>query len=281
MRKVTIYSPDSGIRQPAKLVRDMISDLKEAHELGIRLAKRNIKALYRQSVLGYLWTVIPPLVTSMVWIFLNSQNVVSIPSTDAPYPIFVFVGTMLWQIFAESVSAPLKGVTSGKSMLAKINFPRESLVLTGIYEVLFNTMIKSGLIVLIFLYYGYMPGVSALFAIVGILVLIIFGSMIGLLLTPVGMLYTDINRGITIVLQFAIYLTPVIYAAPKSGLAGQLMKFNPVAPLLTTTRDMLLNTPTAGIDSFIIIAVTSIVLFVVGLFFFRIAMPIVIERVGG
>lgn len=281
MRKVTIYSPDSGVRQPAKLVREMISDLKEAHELGIRLAKRNIKALYRQSVLGYLWSVIPPLVTSLVWIFLNSQNVVSIPATDAPYPIFVFVGTMLWQIFAESVSAPLKGVISGKSMLAKINFPRESLVLTGIYEVLFNTMIKMGLIAIIFLYYGYMPGITAIFAIVGVLVLIIFGSMIGLLLTPIGMLYTDINRGITIVLQFAIYLTPVIYADPKSGLAGELMKYNPVAPLLTTTRDMLLNTPTAGIDSFIIIAITSIVLFIVGLFFFRIAMPIIIERVGG
>lgn len=278
--KETIYTPESGIRNPAKLLRDMFFDLKEAHALGMRLTKRNIKAMYRQSMLGYVWSVVPPLLTSLVWVFLNGQNVVNIAATDVPYPLFVITGTMLWQIFAESVSAPLNGVTSGKSMLAKINFPRESLILTGIYTVLFNTLIKIGLILLVFVFYGFMPGLSAFFALFGILSLIIFGSMIGLLLTPIGMLYTDIKQGIGVVLKFAIYLTPVIYPEPKSGMAARLMEFNPVAPLITTTRNLLLDTPAPRVNDFIIISAVSIILFLLGLFFYRMAMPIIIERVG-
>lgn len=278
--KITIYSPESGIRNPLKLWLDMISDLKEAHFLGTRLAKRNIKAMYRQSMLGYFWSVIPPLITSFVWIFLNSQSVINIAVTEVPYPLFVLTGTMLWQIFAESMTAPLKGVVSGKSMLSKINFPRESLILSSIYEVLFNTLIKIGLLVLIFTYYQYLPGINVVFSLLGILTLLILGSTIGLLLTPLGMLYDDVNRGITIVLQFAIYLTPVIYPAPVSGLAAKLMKFNPVAPLLTTTRNLLLDSPIMDISGFIIISITSVVLFLFGLFFYRMAMPILIERIG-
>lgn len=278
--KETVYSADSGIRNPVKLFWDMIADLKESHALGLRLTKRNIKAIYRQSMLGYVWSVLPPLFTSLVWVFLNGQNVVNIAVTDVPYPLFVITGTMLWQIFSESVSAPLKGVGSGKAMMAKINFPREALILTGIYEVLFNSLIKIGLILLVFAVYGFLPGLNAFFAIFGILSLIIFGSTIGLLLTPMGMLYTDVKQGIAVVLKFAIYLTPVIYPEPKSGIAADLMQFNPVAPLITTTRNLLLNTPAPRFDDFIFISAISVVLFILGLFLYRIAMPIIIERVG-
>lgn len=278
--KETVYSPESGIRKPLKLLKDMLSDLNEAHSLGIRLAKRNIKAMYRQSVLGYVWSVLPPLLTSLVWVFLNGQSVVNISETDVPYPLFVITGTMLWQIFSESVSAPLKGVISGKSMLAKINFPRESLILTGIYTVFFNTFIKMGLIVFVFAFYGFFPSTSVFFALFGIISLIIFGSMIGLLLTPLGMLYTDINKGMAVVLQFAIYLTPVIYPEPKSGIAAVLMKFNPVAPLITTTRNLLLDSPAPRIDDFVLISVISLIMFFFGLFLYRLSMPIIIERVG-
>ena len=278
--KITTYTPDSGLRNPLKLLRDIFADLGQAHALGLRLAKRNIKGQYRQSLLGYFWSILPPLITSLVWVFLNSSRVINIEDPGVPYPLFVLTGTMLWQVFAESVSSPLKGVATGKSMLAKINFPRESLLLAGMYESFFNTLIKIGLLIMIFAFYLYLPPLSALFSLVGLLALIILGNTIGILLTPIGMLYTDIQRGIGIVLQFAIYLTPVIYPEPKSGIAAQLMNYNPVAPLLTTTRNFLLATETPQVSTFIAITVVSLVLYIIGLFFYRLAMPIVIERVG-
>lgn len=278
--KITIYSPDSGIKKPGQLVKNLIYDAKPAHELGIRLAKRNIKALYRQSLLGYFWSVIPPLATSLVWVFLNSQKVVNIDDPGVPYPLFVLIGTMLWQIFNESVQAPLKGVTSGRSMLTKINFPRESLILAGLYESAFNALIKLGLIILILLFYQYYPPFTAIFALTGIISIMILGSTIGILLTPLGILYKDVQRAIVIVMQFAIYLTPVIYPEPRFGLAAKLMQFNPVAPLLVTTRNLFLGNELTGLNEFLIFSLISLVIFIIGLFFYRLAMPIIIERVG-
>jgi len=136
---INVYTPHRLSKNPFILLMAMASDILKSHSLGLRLAKRNIKALYRQSLLGYFWSLIPPLVTSFVWILLNSQKVVSIEISDVPYPLFVIVGTILWQVFAESVIAPLKSVGQGKSILTKINFPRESLILSGIYEVLFES----------------------------------------------------------------------------------------------------------------------------------------------
>ena len=279
--KETVYTSESGLRSPFKLIREILNDLKAAHALGIRLTKRNIKVLYRQSLFGYMWTVVPPLFTSLIWVFLNSQNIVNIEVVGMPYPLFVLTGTMLWQIFSESVTAPLKGVNSGRALLAKINFPRESLVLTGIYEVVFNSFIKIILILIIFTFYGFTFSLTAFYALFGVTSLIVFGSMIGLVLTPLGMLYTDINRGIAVVLQFAIYLSPVIYPEPKSGIAANLMEFNPVAPLITTTRNLLLGDPiSTGLNDFVFISLFSVILFLFALFFYRLAMPIIIERAG-
>lgn len=258
----------------------MVADIRQGHSLGLRLAKRNIKSMYRQSLLGYFWSVVPPLITSLVWIFLNSQNIVSVKDPGIPYPLFVLTGTFLWQIFAESVMAPLSGTSTGKSILTKINFPRESLVFSGIYEVLFNLMIKFALLTAIFIWFSNYPGPVAILSILGILSLILLGSGIGIILAPVSMLYKDIRQGLRVFLQFAIYLTPVIYIKPKTGLAAKMMAYNPVAPLLSDTRNLLTGTAEILSHQFMIVSIVSLFLFMIGLVLYRISLPVIIERIG-
>jgi lipopolysaccharide transport system permease protein len=195
-QKITIYSADTADRSVASHFSEIFKELPEAHELGYRLFKRNIKALYRQSLLGITWALFPPLVTAAIWIFLRGNNVMSMGETDVPYPVFVLVGTMLWQIFTESMLAPLKAVTTNKSMLIKINIPREGLLLSGIYEVLFNVLIKIILLALIFIVFQQTVTVSVVWVIPGIMSIMLCGFALGLILTPVGMLYTDIQRGV-------------------------------------------------------------------------------------
>jgi lipopolysaccharide transport system permease protein len=129
-QKITVYSADTTDRSIASHFRDIFRELPEAHELGSRLFKRNIKAMYRQSLLGITWALFPPLITAGLWIFLRGNNVMSLGETSVPYPVFVLVGTMLWQIFTESILSPLKSITTNKAMLIKINIPREGLLLS-------------------------------------------------------------------------------------------------------------------------------------------------------
>src|SRR5690606_6157163 len=111
-------------------------------ELAWRLFVRNFSAMYRQSILGFVWALIPPLLTALVWVFLNGQRIINVEDPGVPYPAFVLTSVLLWSVFAQSLVTPITSVLQGKSILVKINFPRESLVLAGLLQVLFDLLVK-------------------------------------------------------------------------------------------------------------------------------------------
>ena len=278
---ITIYSAESSSRSLFAHLRDMIQGLPRAHELGVRLFIRNINALYRQSLLGFGWALLPPLATAALWIFLRGSNVIIMEDTGVPYPVFVITGTMLWQVFSEAILAPLTQVTENKAMLAKINIPREGLLLSGLYQLVFNTIIKLILLVVVFIAFHQTVSLSnILFVPIGLSAIGLAGFSTGLLLTPFGMLYQDINRGIGVLLPFLMYLTPTVYPAPRDGLIGLVMKFNPIATLITQTRNWFIAQPVYDMHLFWIYTFAFIMLFLIALVIYRLSMPIIIERIG-
>lgn len=185
---IIVYSPESSLGSPLQMVREMFSDLLASRDLAWRLAVRDISSQYRQTFLGFLWALINPLATTVTWVFLSGAGIISVGETAQPYPVYVFTGTMLWGILMEAMNAPLAQTNAARGMLAKLNFPREALLLSGIYQTLFNSAIKIGLLLAALLVMGIYPGWSLLLFPLGILSLILVGTAIGLLITPVGML---------------------------------------------------------------------------------------------
>ncbi len=275
-----VYTPESQLRRPRQLVRSMVIDLLASRELAWRLLVRNISAQYRQSLLGYLWAFLPPVVTTLVWVFLNSQQILNVGATDIPYPAYVMVGTLLWQGFVEALNSPIKLITSSRSMLAKINFPREALILAGLGEVLFNFAIRLVLMLVVFLWFRIAVPPTVLLAPVGILALMALGLMIGLLLAPLGMLYGDIQRGLTIITTLWFYVTPVVYPPPTTWPASQLAQINPVSQLLLTTRELLTSGTVSQPGGFLLITGITFGLMLVGWVLYRVAMPHLIARMG-
>jgi len=141
MREV-VYKSESQLRNPLKLLRSMVRDLITSRELTWRLFVRNISTQYRQTALGYFWAVFPPLVHSLVFILLNSSNMLTMQETGVPYPVYVIMGTVFFGLFADALKAPLQMVNGAKGILIKINFPREALLLTAIGQVIFSFSIK-------------------------------------------------------------------------------------------------------------------------------------------
>jgi lipopolysaccharide transport system permease protein len=280
-QKTVTYSSQSSNRHIFGHLKDIRDTLPQSHELGLRLFKRNLKALYRQSLLGFFWAILPPLATAALWIFLRGNNVIQMEETRVPYPVFVLTGTMLWQIFSEAVSAPINQMTQNKSMLTKINIPHEGLLLSGIYELVFNIFIKVVLLGLVYLYYHQRSSFSSLvFVPIGILSISLAGFSIGLILAPLGMLYQDINRGLAVLLPFFMYLTPVVFPMPEQGYVSMIMKLNPLSPLISETRNWFIAQPVADLRLFIIFTLVFASLFVACLVAYRISIPMVIERMG-
>lgn len=278
--KETVYTPDSELLSFGRLVRSMGRDLAASRELAWRLLVRNISAQYRQSLLGYAWAFVPPVFTTLIWVFLKSQAVFDIADTGMPYPVFVLTGTVLWATFTESLGSPLKLVTQNKSMLTKINFPREALVLAGVGEVLFNFAIRAVLLVLVFWWYEVPLQAGILLLPIGVFALILLGISVGLLLTPLGMLYQDVGQALTFGTQILFFLTPIIYPVPQASFAEVIVKLNPVTPLLNTAREWLIVGEASLFAEFLLVSGLSLGLLVFSWVLYRIAMPHLISRMS-
>jgi len=278
--KETIYTPASELHSIGKLLRSMWEDLLASRELAWRLLVRNISAQYRQSMLGYAWAFLPPVFSTAIWVFLQSQRVFNVADTGIPYVIFVLTGTVLWQTFVEAINSPLQMVGESRSMLAKINFPREALILTGVGQVLFNFMIRVVILIPAYWWFEIQPHLSLLLVPFGVLSLIALGIMIGLLLTPLGMLYQDVGRALGFGTQALFFLTPVIYPVPQTSWAASVIKLNPVTPLLQTTREWLVTGQATQIGGFVGVLLITILLLFVGWVIYRVAMPHLISRMS-
>ncbi len=276
----TVYTPESPMRHPARMVAGMFQDLLASRELAWQLALRDIKAQYRQTALGLLWAFILPLAHTLTWIFLSGSGIVTVSDTALPYPVYVFTGTMIWAIFMDAVNAPLQQTIAAKHMLAKINFPREALVVSGIYQTLFNGAIKIALLLAALLFLGIHPDWRLVWFPFGTASLILAGTALGLLLTPVGVLYTDIGKSLPLLLQFLMYLTPVVFPMPTDGWAALLFRFNPMTPLVLTTRDWLTGFSPQYLGPFFLVNAGVIALLLIVWVVYRAAMPILIERMS-
>jgi lipopolysaccharide transport system permease protein len=278
--QITVYTPESQIRSPVRLAKAMWHDLKDSRELAWRLFVRDFSARYRQSFLGVFWAFLPALLSGLVFIILQAKNVVNFGKVDIPYPVFAIIGTTLWQIFTESINAPLKAVQSGKSMLAKINFPREALIVAALYEMLFSVAIKSVVILAVMLFFKMPLGPGLIYSIPAVLALILLGMALGLFLTPIGMLYSDIGSALTVFIQFWFFVTPVVYPPSQSFPYSLIATLNPVSPLLIGARDLMTKGIIINVSPFIIISSCSVIGLFVAWITYRVAMPIIIERMS-
>jgi lipopolysaccharide transport system permease protein len=279
--KIVVYAAEKSGKTLWRHLRDIRNELPQSHELGLRLFQRNLRATYRQSFLGFLWVLLPPLMTASLWIFLKSSGVIKTNVAGLPYTLFVLIGIMLWQIFTEALLAPIQMVNQNKAMLSKINIPREGLILACLYEQVFNLFIKIGVISLTLLVFWHpvsMLGIAL--ALVGMSATCIAGLSIGLFVTPIGMLYQDISRGIGVVLPFLMYLSPIVYDKPQSGLMAQLMPFNPMAVMITQTRQWFTHQQVNITPLFFLYTLLFVLLLFISLIIYRLAMPMIIERMG-
>lgn len=275
-----IYTPDSLLRRPRFLLQSMWHDLLASRELAWRLMIRDIRAQYRQSFLGFAWSFIPPIVMGIGFTFAGSSNVINVGETDIPYPAYVMFSTSLWQTFIDAVTGPVQAVTKAKPMLARVNFPREAIIVAKVGEVLFNFAIKVVLIAGIFIWFQIAVPWTIIIAPVALIHLILLGTLFGVWLSPLGVLYQDVQRSLTIITGFWLVITPVVYPVPEAGLFGLLVKLNPVTPLLVTTRELATTGVLSSVTGFWLVSAGTLVGLIAAWVIFRVAMPYVVERVS-
>ncbi|MGH8544535.1 MAG: ABC transporter permease [Gammaproteobacteria bacterium] len=272
-----IYTSDVAHRRGWRIWREMIKDVVNSSELIWRLVARDFSVRYRQSVLGYAWAIIPPVVTVGIFAFLNSSRVLPIRETTIPYLAYALWGICLWQLFSGCLSACTNSLVAGGSLVTKVKFAKEALVIAALGQPIFDFVVRLVPVVVIFIWYGVMPSWSVVF-VVPVLLLVIFLALgLGFVLSVANLAIRDTANALGMALSIGLFLTPVLYPPPVRWPFYLINILNPISPLLTASQDLIAHGALTRPDMFAVSCLFSVVVFIGGWRFFHLTMPRIAE----
>jgi len=230
---------------------------------------RRTKSRFKQSALGMTWLFIHPIANVLVLTIVFSY-IAKTPSEGIPYPLFSFGALLPWVFFSTSITAGIPSLTNNPNLVTKIYFPREILPISTIISVSYDTLISALIFIGLMVYYKVNITLYALLVIPIVIIEFIFSLGIVLLLATINVWYRDVAQASSILTQFWMYLTPVIY--PLSLVPDKLMPFyvlNPMVGIVEGFRSALLKGTMPDMTLLGISACISIIAFVVGYSIFK------------
>ncbi len=203
--------------------------------------KRDIITVYKQTILGPLWFLIQPILTTIMYMFVFG-GLAGISTDGVPQPLFYMSGILLWNYFNAAFMVSSNVFTLNASVFGKVYFPRLIVPLSGITSNLIKFGIQLVLFIIIYLYY-YIQGVNLsinwsilLFPLL-ILMIALHAMSWGLIISALTTKYRDLTQLVTFGIQLFMYLTPVIYplsAAPEKYRI--FISLNPLTPIFETFK---------------------------------------------
>lgn len=213
------------------------------------LARSELKARHRQTLLGMLWALVQPV--SMMLVFLAVFSVfVRVPVEGVPYAVFAYLGLWSWLFFSNSIATGMPSVVGNMNLVTKASFPREVIPLSKILVVGFDFLVSSTVLWALLIAYG-IPIASAWLAVPGIVMIqLMFTAGLVLLGSALYVLRRDVAALLPLGLQIWMFLSPVVY--PVTVIPEQyrtLYMLNPMAMILEAYRSaMFLGTfPAPGL----------------------------------
>jgi lipopolysaccharide transport system permease protein len=277
---IVTYEPDNSLKKGyASLFRDIVNEFIINRWLFWQLFKRDFLAVYKQSFIGVFWALIIPLISVGTFVLLNRSGIFVTGSINVPYPVYAVLGMASWQLFATGLISGSNSLVKAGSMVVKINFSKKSLVLASSIQGVVSFAVQLLLGVILCFAYGIIPKWQILFVPMALLPLLLLTFGISMLLAVLNGIMRDVGNVITVLLTFLMFLTPVLYVIPDSGLLAELMRLNPLSYFISASRQLILYGAIYEWRGFICSSLISVFIFVVCLLAFHLTETRVAERI--
>ena len=182
------------------------------------LTWRDVKIRYKQTMLGFLWAIIRPLMYVVVFTILFGH--IGKVETSVPYPIFSLTGVLAWQFFADAIGRAGNSVVGAQDLITKVYFPRLAIPFASVGAAVFDFFISLILLFFAMLYYHWFPPIGkdvvmfswSLILLLPLLILVKFAALgVGTLLAALNVAYRDFKHTIPFLIQIAMFATPTIF----------------------------------------------------------------------
>jgi len=261
----------------------MTEELKELYghrELLYMIVYRDIKVRYKQSVMGFLWAVLMPILIVMSGVIVRYGYALAVHAPLRTSDLAsVAVKSLPWAFLISSIRFAGSSLTNNASLVTKIYFPKEIFPIGAVLACLFDFLVASvALIILLsFCHVGwsiYLLWIPAL-----LFIMVVFSAGIAMIVSAASLFFRDVKYIVEVVLTFGIFFTPVFYDVTMLGKNGKWLLLNPVAPILDGLSDCIVRHRSPELFWFAYSAVFGLVAFVIGYVMFKHFEPVFAESI--
>ena len=257
------------IIEPGRSEKNYWNDLWRYRELFYILSWRDIKVRYKQTVIGGAWSIIRPLLTTIIFTLVFSRIAKLNNPSLAPYSLMVFAGMLPWQFFSNALSESSNSLIGNANLITKVYFPRmiipASSVITSMVDLGISFIIMIGM----FIWFQFVPSWHIIFLPLFIILAFLCSFGIGLYITAVNVKYRDFRYIIPFVIQIGFYISPVGFSSTVIPAKWQIWyALNPMVGIIDGFRWCLLGDPMNWTSFYVSLIIIALFLWL-GIFYFR------------
>lgn len=237
------------------------------------LVKRDVLVIYKQSILGFLWAIIRPFFSMIVFTVVFG-NMAKVPSDGIPYAVFSYCALLPWTYFSATLTGATSSLISNTSIFTKVYYPRIFIPLTPAFAKLVDFIIAFMFLAAIMVYYQVVPSINMLYLPVLIIIMFLSATGLGMWLSSLALQYRDVKFAMSFMVQLMMYAAPVVFPASlvmeKFGsTAYYLYGLYPIVGVIEGFRSAITGSIEMPWMLISISAFSATVLFITGLFFYR------------
>lgn len=248
-----------------------LKELNNFRELFYFFTWRDIKVKYKQTVLGFLWVIIQPLLMTTVFTYFLGSSIKLQTNLPIPYPLFALSGMLLWTVFSNCLVNAANSMVNNANIIKKIYFPRLIIPISSVLVGLFDFAVSLIVFIISLVYFNTsLIPLSLIYIPLSLLLVCISTIGGGAFLAALNIKYRDVRYIIPFFMQALLFLTPVLYPSnfSQNSLIQTILKLNPISGPLEIFRASFSNY-TPDLNTIVMSASTSILLFVIGIIYFR------------
>ena len=244
-------------------------DLWRFRELFYILSWRDIKVRYKQTVLGAAWSILRPLLTTIIFTVVFNRIAHMQNPGMAPYMLMVFAGMLPWQFFSNALSEASGSLVGNANLITKVYFPRMIIRASSVITSLVDFAISFIILLVMFIWFRFVPSWQIIFLPLFILLAFFCAFGVGLYLTAVNVKYRDFRYIIPFIIQFGLFITPIGFSSSAIAEKWRIWySLNPMVGVIDGFRWCILGDPMNWQSFFVSIAITGIFLWL-GIHYFR------------
>lgn len=240
------------------------------------LVLRDIKVLYKQTVLGFGWAILRPVLGMLIFSVVFG-GLADVPSDGVPYPIFSYAALLPWTYFSTTMTQSIQSLVGNAPMFTKIYFPRMIIPLTPVIAGLVDFAIAAVVLAVMMVWYGLYPGIEILYLPLLLLQMVLTAVGVSMWLSAMAIQYRDLKHASTFLVQFMMYAAPVVWPTslindrfPEHATAIRMVYgLYPMAGVIEGFRATLLGTTPMPWDIIGSGVVGTIVIFITGSLYFN------------